>query len=171
MDDVKKKELIEKAYNLAVDYERKYGGCSQCVLAAIQESIGYVTDDVFKSAYSLVGGMGLAGDGTCGALAGGAVAISCKYGREKKNFATKVPKVHRLSRKLHDKFVAEYGGTICREVQKRLFGKSFNMWIVEDYKEFERLGGHQDKCPIVTGNVAKWTAEIMMEEENPPTGQ
>jgi C_GCAxxG_C_C family probable redox protein len=159
-----KNELQEKAYRLAYDYDSKYGSCPQCVLAAIQETLGCVSDDVFRSAYALAGGGGLAGDGTCGALAGGIIALSCKYGRERKDFAGRKPKAFKLAKKLHDRFVQEYGGVTCRDVQKKLFGKSFNMWDAEEYREFERLGGHRDKCTSVSGNVAKWSVELLQEE-------
>ena len=32
-----------------------------------------------------------------------------------------------------------------------------------DFQEFLRLGGHDDKCTSVVGNVAKWTVEILEE--------
>ena len=165
MEDQKKKELSEKAYKIAFDYDSKYGSCPQCVLAAVQETLGHVTDDMFKSSHALAGGGGLAGDGTCGALAGGIMAISAKYGRERKDFATKQPKPYKLARKLHDRFVQEYGAVTCRDVQKRIFGRSFNMWDSNEYREFEAMGGHKDKCTKVTGNIAKWVVEILLEEE------
>ena len=43
------------------------------------------------------------------------------------------------------------------------------MWDSKDYEEFERAGGHKDKCPSVAGNVAVWVAEILLEGENAPT--
>lgn len=39
------------------------------------------------------------------------------------------------------------------------------MWDAKEYEEFERAGGHRDKCPSVTGNVAKWVAQILLEED------
>lgn len=166
MDENKIKEIAEKAYKIAYEYDQKYGSCPQCVLAAIQETLSGVSDDVFKAGHALSGGGGLAGDGTCGALAGGMLAISCKYGRERKEFAIKKSKSFKLSRKLHDKFVEEYCGVTCRDVQKKIFGRSFNMWDANEYKEFENQGGHRDKCTSVSGNVAKWVIEILLEEKN-----
>ena len=166
MDETRKKELPEHAYKIAFDYDSKYGSCPQCVLAAVQETLGCVTDDVFRASHAFAGGGGLAGDGTCGALAGGLLAISAKYGRERKDFALKKPKPYKLAKKLHDRFAAEYGGVTCRDVQKRIFGRSFNMWDAGEYREFEAQGGHRDKCTAVTGNAAKWAAEILLEEED-----
>jgi len=32
------------------------------------------------------------------------------------------------------------------------------------YEEFEKAGAHVDKCPSVSGNVARWAAEIIIDE-------
>ena len=63
--------LKKKAYDLAFSYEQQFGSCSQCVLAALKETIGSdkIPDSVFLAASGF--GAGIAGGGyTCGALAG-----------------------------------------------------------------------------------------------------
>ncbi len=162
----KRKDTLNKAYALAFEYEQKYGSCAQCVLAAIHDIFGIVDDEVFKSGHVLAGGVGLAGDGSCGALSGGSMALSCKYGRNRENFGHgSYLKSYKLAKKLHDRFIREYGSCICRDVQKKIFGKSFNLWNPNEYKDFESAGGHKDKCPDVAGKVAMWVAEILLEEE------
>lgn len=163
----RKNAFAQNAYRIAHDYDSRYGSCPQCVIAAVQETLEFISDDVFKASHALSGGGGLAGDGTCGALAGGMLAISCKYGRERKNFATKQSKPFKLSRRLHDRFVLEYGCVTCRDVQRQVFGRSFNLWDANEYREFEAQGGHRDKCTAVTGNVAKWVVEILIEDDEP----
>jgi hypothetical protein len=37
-------DLIEKAYQLGFDYEKKYRGCSRCTLAAIYDTLGFNND-------------------------------------------------------------------------------------------------------------------------------
>ncbi len=49
--DKTRKEILEKVYALAFEYEQRYGSCSQCVLAAIQDVFGIVDDEVFKSVH------------------------------------------------------------------------------------------------------------------------
>lgn len=156
--------LPEKAYALAYEYEQKYGSCPQCVLAAIHDTFGIVSDDLIKAGYPLAGGGALAGDGMCGALAGGILALGCQFGRERKDFSTRDMKSFHISRKLRDKFVAEYGGVTCHIVQKKIFGKTFNLFDKDEYKAFNDAGGHTDKCPSVAGNVAKWVAELLLAE-------
>ncbi|HEQ79110.1 MAG TPA: C_GCAxxG_C_C family protein, partial [Euryarchaeota archaeon] len=74
-------ELAQRAYELAYHYEGEYGSCPQAVLSSIQEVLGIVDDEVIKSGHSLAGGAALSGQGTCGALVGGIMAISCRFGR------------------------------------------------------------------------------------------
>ncbi len=49
----------QKCYEIAYDYDMKYGNCAQCVVAAIQEAFEIEDDGVFKSATGFAGGMGL----------------------------------------------------------------------------------------------------------------
>lgn len=133
------------------------------MLAAVQDVFGISSDDVFKAGHALAGGSGLTGNGTCGALSGGILALGCMYGRERENFAQNIMKPYKLAKELHDKFVEEYGSCICRDVQKKIFGRSFNLWDPSEYKEFEKMGGHKDKCPEVVGKVARWVAEMLLE--------
>ncbi|EKD87619.1 MAG: C_GCAxxG_C_C family protein [uncultured bacterium] len=166
-----KQEKLETAYLLAFEYEQKYGCCPQCVLASIQDVIGIVEDATFKAAHSLAAGGAMMTVGTCGALLGGMLALSSKYGRERENFGNgPYMQSYKLAKQLYEHFVAEFGSPICANVQARLMGRSFNMWDKHDYAAFEEAGGHRDKCPSVTGRVAMWTVEMFLEleDENKP---
>jgi hypothetical protein len=72
--------------------------------------------------------------------------------------------VFNYAKDLYGKFVEEYGSPQCREVHKKLFGRTFNLSDPREFKEFEKAGGHVDKCPSVSGNVAQWTAEIILKK-------
>ena len=159
-------EFARKAYELGYEYEKEYMGCCQCSLAAIQETLGMENDAVFKAGTGLAGGVGGTGNGPCGALTGGVMAISSRIGRDRSNF--KDPEkirweTYALVKKLYENFVEEYGSGNCRDIQNKLFGRSFNFWDADAYQEFEKAGGHSDKCPSVVGNAAKWTVEILLE--------
>lgn len=159
-----KKETLEKAYALAYEFEQKYGSCSQCVLAALQETVGGIDDGVFKASHALAGGTAKTGQGTCGALAGGIMAISAEYGRERADLeAGRSTEASRLAKILYDTFVTEFGSPICTGVQETIFGRSFDLWDPEEHQAFEEAGGHRDKCPDVAGKAAKWTAEILLD--------
>ncbi len=162
MDEEKMEELSKEAYEAAYKYEREYGNCPQCVIAAVQDVIGGIEGAIFKSAHALAGGGALKGSGTCGALTGGMMAISAFFGREREDFAKSNMKNYKIAKKLFERFEEEFGSPICTEVQKEVMGKSFDIWDPVDYREFEGEGGHDDKCPFVAASVAKWTVLLIL---------
>lgn len=164
IDQQTEQEIIGRAYSLGYENEQKYGCCPQCVLAAIQDVLGIVDDATFKASHGLAAGGGLSTGGTCGALAGGMLALSAKCGRDRAHFGNgRFMQSYELGKLLYDRFVAEFGSPICAEVQTRLLGRPFNMWDAKDYKAFEEAGGHRDKCPKVAGKVASWTTEMLIK--------
>ena len=156
-------KLLEKVYKRAFDYESEKGGCSQCVLAALKE-IGIVTEDTFKAGDALAGGIALTGNGACGALSGGVMAISYCFGRDYNNFVEYESfATFEIAKKLYDNFIEEYGSCICKDIQKKIFGRSFNFWDPREYEELIKAGGRKDKCPDVVGKAARWTVEIILQ--------
>ena len=160
--------LKKKAYDLAFSYEQQFGSCSQCVLAALKETIGSdkIPDSVFLAASGF--GAGIAGGGyTCGALAGGVMAMSCFAGRSYDHFSDLEcirANMFPMARELCDRFEAEYGaqGGTCTAVQTKLLGKSFDLY--RGYREgFAQSGGHLTACPSACGKAAVWTIEILHE--------
>lgn len=167
-----KEQLSEKAYKLGFDYESNNHGCAQCTLAAVQDTLGLGDDSAFKGASGLSGGVGRMGH-VCGALTGGVIAIGLSMGRERKDFdSDHIPQLYyteEVAKKLHDKFMEEYGTCNCREIQQKIFGRTFDLWNPGHWEIFEELGGHVDKCPSVVGKAARWTVEIILEEEEKKT--
>jgi C_GCAxxG_C_C family probable redox protein len=161
-----KDEILTKVYNLAFKYEAERGSCPQCVLAALYETLGIGDPKTIQASDAFAGGSSLSTEGTCGALAGGLLAIGSVVGRTYKNFSTGVLKrrVFQYSKKLYDKFIEEYGSPRCKDIHMKIFGRTFNFWDPQDYAEFEKAGGHVDKCTVVSGNTAKWAAEILIDD-------
>jgi C_GCAxxG_C_C family probable redox protein len=162
-------DASRRAFDLGFRYEQERMGCPQCVLAAIQDTLGIVSDDVFKSASAFAGGLADSTNGTCGALVGGVMAIGCRYGRGREDFDasdyTPMRRCMELADELLRRFVDEFGSLTCRGVQEKIFGRSFNVKDPREREEFERAGGHKDKCPTVVGKVARWAVEILMGHE------
>ena len=161
-----RKELLEEAYRLAFKYEAEIGSCPQCVLSALMETLDVGDPATIQAADALAGGTALSTKGTCGALVGGLLAISSIVGRSYDNFTAGEQKrrVFRYAKKLYDRFIDEYGSPICKDVQKKIFGRSFNLLDPKEYAEFEKAGAHVDKCTMVSGNAARWAAEIILDE-------
>ena len=160
-----REKILETVYRKAFEYEAERGSCPQCVLAALMETLDFGDKKIVKYADALAGGTALSAEGTCGALVGGLMAISYFVGRPYEDFSNgkSIRRVFLYSKKLYDKFVEEYGTPICKGVHQKLFGRTFDLLDNDDYAEFDRMGGHVDKCTSVSGNVARWTAEIILD--------
>jgi len=162
----RKEEIADKASKLAEEFERKYTGCAQTTIAGIFEALGIENDDVFKAASGLADGLGLTGDGTCGALVGGAMVISYLFGRERKDFEDmlKPMKSYLLVKKLHDQFVEKYGTCRCSELQKSLMGRTFNLLDKKEFKEALEFG-MVNYCSKVAGTAARLATMIILDEQ------
>jgi C_GCAxxG_C_C family probable redox protein len=160
-----KEEILDKVYRLAFKYEAERGSCPQCVLAALYETLGAGDPKTIQAAQALAGGTSLSTEGTCGALVGGLLAIGSIIGRNYDDFSAGKSKsrIYKYSKELYDRFVEEYGSCLCKDVQKKIFGRSFKLLDSKDYEEFEKAGAHVDKCPSVSGKTARWTAEIILK--------
>lgn len=163
LTDLEKSELVERAYEIAYKYEQEYGNCPQCVIGAIQDVFGIIDDSVFKASHGLAGGVGLGSHGNCGAITGAVMIISSLQGRERADFASgRNRKNYKLSKEMADKFEGKYGGILCKEIQTRIMGKSFDLNIKDEFEAFEEAGGHDDKCPEVVGTAARYIAELIV---------
>ena len=157
-----KSDKYEEAYDLAYKYEAEKGHCAQCVLVAINEVNNIDNEDMVKAIDGLTGGTALTTEGICGALAAGIIAISSFTGRTYEDFK-KNQKNHtwKFVQEFYNKFIEFYGSPIGKEVQKKIMGRSYKFTDEEEKKLFEAAGGHDNKCPSVCGNAAKWATEII----------
>ena len=165
-----KQEIADKAFYLAKKYEMNSGGCSQCSLAGIFDALGVEDEAVFKAATGLADGVGLTGDGHCGALSGGVLAIGYFFGRDKEHFddITKLVPANILSKKLHARFMEKYGTCRCFDLQTSFFGRFFNLYDPEDMKAGMEAGmeaGMLDRCSTLAGEVAKMAVEIILDAQ------
>ena len=159
-------ELLKKAFETAQNYEKTCTGCAQTTLAGVLDVLGIKSDDAFKCASGLADGVGLTGDGTCGALIGGAMAIGLIFGRERKDFSDPFAamKSYLLVKELYQDFLERYGTARCSEIQRKLMGRTFNLL---DPKELESAMnfGMMEHCSKVVGNSARKTVEIILKEK------
>lgn len=152
--------LGAQAYAKALKYELDYGCCPQCVLATVQETVGIVDDQTVKASHGLSGGGGLLGEGVCGALSGGLMALSAKFGRDRDKLDRgRYINNFNKARDLTERFRKEFGGVTCRELQQQFTGRTYDMWDAADYKAFDQARGKQ--CAHATGTVTQWVVEIL----------
>lgn len=163
-----KSELLDYAAERGHYFEQTYHGCAQSTLAALMETFPQIrSPEAFRAASGFGGGIGVSAEGSCGALLGGAMAISLFFGRELEAFDDPEGKrfnSYRLARILHERFITEYHTALCKEIQTQVIGQAYRLHIPEEFDAFIEAGGHKDKCPGVVGRAARWTAKILLEE-------
>jgi len=168
------KELLDKAYRLGFNYEKYSQSCSQSTVAAIHELVD-IDDAVVKASTSLCGGSAIQMLGTCGALAGGIVALDCFFGRpvDKVSHQTVIQanldalfSAAEVSGLLADKFIKRYGTIICCHIQRQIFGRIYWPRDEEEMKKLVAAGAHDDpdKCCDVVGNASRWAMEILLDK-------
>jgi C_GCAxxG_C_C family probable redox protein len=155
-----KQVLAQQAYDKALKYELDYGCCPQCVLSAVQETVGLIDDSVIKASHGLSGGGALSGQGACGALTGGLVALSAKRGRDRDKLDKgRFINNFRKGQELVDRFRAEFGGVTCEELQRQFTGRTYDMWEADEYQAFSDARGEQ--CARATATVTRWVIEML----------
>lgn len=168
--------LAQKAAELGFKNEKDFRGCGQCLIAAVTDTLELKRDELFKSATALAGGVGLMGDGCCGAYLGGVMLIGDRVGRTRDNLADPEGerfKAYKLAADFHRYFVEEYGTVICRDIHTKTMGRPFFIADKDEMAKFDEAGGHFDKCPAVVGKASGWLVELL--EKNgmlePPEGE
>jgi C_GCAxxG_C_C family probable redox protein len=159
-------DIPQKAFEIAKNYELRHGGCAQCTIAAIFEALGVEDEGVFKAATGLADGVGLTGDGHCGALSGGTMAIGYFFGRNKKDFGNvaKQLKACILAKKLHGEFIEKYGTCRCADIQEKQVGRFFNLYDPEEMKA-AFTAGMPEKCSTLVGETARISTKIILDEQ------
>lgn len=167
MEMASKQQSVEEARELASGYEKKCTGCAQSVVAGVLDALKIDSDDLFKAASGLADGIGLTGDGSCGALTGGAMVLGLLFGRERKDHEDimKPMQSYLLCKELHGDFIDRYESCRCRDIQMKLMGRTFDMYDPGQLKEAFELG-MLEHCAGVVGLAAQKTAEIALRERS-----
>lgn len=72
-----------------------------------------------------------------------------------------------VSKTFCGKFNDKYDSLLCPGVQKKIYGRSFNLQDPSDWNAFLAAGAHTDstKCMSVVGNAAQWVLEILIAKK------
>ena len=163
---MKREEMLEEVYKQAKAYELRGGNCSQCSLSAIFEVLGVEDENVVRSATGFADGVGLSGDGHCGALSGGTMAISYFFGRKKEDLGRMGKQIRALllAKKFHEQFMKEFSTCRCHDLQVKQFGRFFNLYNMEDMKA-ALAAGMPEGCSTLVGKAARMALEIILDEQ------
>ncbi|TET16623.1 MAG: C_GCAxxG_C_C family protein [Dehalococcoidia bacterium] len=165
-----KEEIIKKADELAVEYEAKYKGCGQCTFLAIVDALRWggleiIPEDMEERLFSgicvLTAGVSMTGDGTCGAVASSVLAIGLALGipREGQGDRTLRRACATVRDTILDKYYQEYRSILCKDVQRKFFGKAWDLTSDKMSLEFLII---TKGCTIM--QTVKWATEIILDE-------
>ena len=162
-------ELLDKAYEAGFRYERDYHGCAQALVGSMHEVLGIEDPGIFRAASGLGGGIGLSCLGVCGGLSGGAMILGQLYGRTRQDIDDKEGKrmvAYKLASDLFERYQKKYKTAVCSEIQKQVFGRTFDLRKTEDFQTLIDMGGHSHVCPEVVGNAARMTLRVILDYES-----
>ena len=166
------KERIQRVTRKALENDF-YSGCSQSVLGALQEEFGIGNKESFKATTVLSGGIARQGE-TCGAIIGALSALGLVIGRERiedeETYKAMMPPSIEVRTRFKEElkkqfeFEEELESTLCRDIQEKIYGRSFYMADDEERQAFFDAGGHDETgCPKVCGIAAQVAAEKILE--------
>ncbi|MCR1898291.1 C-GCAxxG-C-C family protein [Irregularibacter muris] len=146
-----REERLEAVKKEAEGYfERGEFFCSEAVAQTINHLLGKpYEDNIIKMASGFPIGMGKAGC-LCGAVSGGQMALGMAYGRVHGEAMNE--KMFPLASGLHDFVKDQYGSTCCRVITRQWKGDNF------------QSPGRKKHCIEITGKVAQWVAEKLIED-------
>jgi Putative redox-active protein (C_GCAxxG_C_C) len=163
-------DIIKKSRELATQYEAKYKGCGQCTFMAVIDALRWggleiiprdMEDRLFSGICLLTGGVGLSGEGSCGAVAAGTLAIGLALGlrRETINESVFRQNCTIIRDALLDRYCQKYRSLLCKDIQRKFFGKAWD--LARDDMSAEYLGISKG-CIITQG--AMWATEVILDE-------
>ena len=167
VDDVLVKEIGRRAL-----FYDKYSGCSQSVLLALQEGLMVGDQESFKAATVLSGGIARRGE-TCGALLGALMAVGLVEGRSRMPntpvYAAACAEADIVATEFQRrvekefKFKEQLKSTICWDIQRGIYGRSYDLRDTLQREAFYACGGHgDDGCPKVCKIAAEVAAERLL---------
>ena len=165
-------ERIQRVKRKALENDF-YSGCSQSVLGALQEEFGIGNKESFKAATVLSGGVARQGE-TCGAIIGALSALGLVIGRERmedeETYKAMMPPSIEVRTNFREELKKQFGfeneleSTLCRDIQEKIYGRSFYLADDEERQAFFDAGGHNETgCPKVCGIAAQVAAEKILE--------
>lgn len=133
----------EELYNTGNFY------CSEVVVKIIRDTFcPKVPDAIIAAASGFPVGMG-GGGCTCGAVAGGVMALGLVFGRTEPSEKVKSAECMKFARELHDRFKKSNKAVCCRVLTNRMLADSEE---------------HVKQCAELTGEVVEIVSGIILRE-------
>jgi len=174
-----KQEILDRVGKLAGDYrEAVSSSCCQGTLAALQEEFNLGGGKEIIKAATFMSAIASRNE-TCGAIAGGLLALGLKFGTDKiKDSEAGMPeekieifklreaemfKFREKAWRFCEEFKKEFGSTMCGDIRPKIMGRDYNSMDPVDRQHFLNDGGRK-KCRVPVEQGARIAASIIMED-------
>jgi len=142
---------------LAKSYATEGFLCSESVLLAFSDLLGIKNPLIPRVATGFGGGICFCGS-VCGAISGGIMALSLKFGRN--DAKEQVVKFYRFGHRLVERFEKEFGSAMCRELTECNFHTEAGRKKYADEKLWET------KCRQYIGSVTAMVFDLISEKNS-----
>ena len=145
--------------------------CARSTMYGLKTYFDFIPEEMVSATMSLLGGGGRA-NGSCGAYISGMLAIGAKYNPTVEAELADPSQIQMLRKQgfeklleYRDAFLKEFGTTLCPDIHKQLFGRSFNLIDDEEDAEFLGIPDHVEKCSVVVKKAARLAAKLLLEDD------
>jgi len=161
-----KSEILDLVGETAKQAQIRDDVCSRSLLIGLKAYFDFISDDIIRASMSLCGGGGGA-SGSCGTYTCALLAVGLKYNasleQELENEALQAVGAAKFQ-ELRERYLKEFGTTLCPEIQKQIYGRSYIFTNEEDRELYGQIADHNEKCAIVVEKAARLVAEMLLED-------
>lgn len=155
--------ITKAAAEAACQNEAKYHLCSQGTLAALMQAFGIHNPDVLRSSTAFAGG-GVRRGHMCGALSGALMFIGLLAGRDDLEMRDQAVRGLGYCDKVYREFEERFKTVLCRNLQKDLYGREYDLTQLQEREEMHALMTEMDfACPHVCGEAARMACAAAFE--------
>lgn len=166
-----RQEILDMIEENALEAILRDDICARSTMYGLRTYFDFIPEEMVTATMSLLGGCGRA-NGSCGAYVAGMLAIGAKFNPTIEAELADQKHVKRLRMKgfkkfleYRDAFLQDYGTTLCPEIHKQLFGRSFNLIDDKEDADYLSIPDHVEKCSVVVKKAARMAAEILLEDK------
>ena len=162
-----KEERIKRAVDAAIETHMKYSVCGRSAMYGLKQAFDFVPEEFVTASMSLSGGGGGA-YGSCGAYSSALLVAGLKYNptiSQQEEDPSLFPPAQAKFNELRERFLNEFGTTLCPEIHKQLFGRTFDFTDPEEFEYYMNMEGRLEKCANTVARAVRITCEMLMEDE------
>jgi hypothetical protein len=165
-----KVSILRKTGQLARKYEKQYKGCAQCTFLAAVDALRWggieivpvsLEEKLYPALSMLTAGCCMTGEGTCGAAASSlmVLGLNSKVSMDNPEVAVLREAAEITRHKILSVYFKKYHSIICKDIQRKYFGKA---WDMTDDKMAHEFLGLTKGCII--SEAALLTVKCILEE-------